>query len=85
MLRIYDFHIDFQLQTNMTLPRDFQMVLTHPWLSLASGVRRMDPETLWMVFMDLYWYPHVSMSVLLEYLNLSKFWAHPRGHFWLTK
>ena len=79
MLRIHDFHIDFQFRTNLVLPRDFQMALTHPWLSLACARSRMDPETQWMVFGDLYRYPHVHLSVLLVYDHLGAFYTHPIG------
>ena len=65
MLRIHDFHIDFQFRTNLILPRDFQMALTHPWLSPDLGVSRMDPETQWTVFRDFYRYPHVYLIALL--------------------
>ena len=77
MLRIHDFHIDFQFQTNLVLPRDFQMALTHPWLSPDLGVSRMDPETQWTVFRDLYRYPHMYLSALLIHRHFCTFWAHP--------
>ena len=77
MLRIHDFHINFQFRTNLVLPRDFQMALTHPWLSPELGVSRMDPETQWMFFGDLYRYPHVYLSALLIHQHFCTFWAHP--------
>ena len=78
MLTIYDFHIDFQFWTNLALPRDFQMALTHPWLFPDLARIRLDPGTQWMVFRDLYRYPHMYLSALLLYRHLSTFWAHPR-------
>ena len=77
MLRIYDFHIEFQFWTDLALPRDFQMALTHRWLSPDLGVSRMDPETQWMVFRDLYRYPHMYLSALLIHRHFCTFWAHP--------
>ena len=77
MLTIYDFHIDFQFWTNLALPRDFQMALTHPWLFPDLGLSRMHPETQWMVFRDLYRYPHVYLSVLLVYQRFGAFYTHP--------
>ena len=79
MLTIYDFHIDFQFWTNLALPRDFQMALTHPWLFPDLGRIRMDPETQWMVFRDLYRYPHMYLSALLIHRHFCTFWAHPSG------
>ena len=36
MLRICDFHIDFQFPTKKSLPRDLQMGLAHPWQFLGK-------------------------------------------------